>query len=111
MKKSKLAFYGVYSEVEADEFRQTEVREFANEEITANTYLSFMDDFIFTFPQYKNSIFTQYGLKQIEDIKNLQPETIDEIITKAKNIINQAKGKDEINTLMATANNIIGGAK
>lgn len=112
LKKSKLAFYGVYSEVEADEFKQTEeVREFANEEVTANTYLSFMDDFIFTFPQYKNSIFTQYGLKQIEDIKNLQLETIDEIITKAKNIINQAKGEDKIITLMATANNIIGGAK
>ena len=91
LKKSKLAFYGVYSEVEADEFKQTDVREYANEEILSNTYMSFMDDFLFKYPQYQKSIFEQYKLKKVEDIKMLPAEVIDEILTKAKAIIGGAK--------------------
>lgn len=91
LKKSKLAFYGVYSEVESDEFRNTEPRDFKNPEVLEKTYLSFMDDFIFKFPQYKKSIFENYGLKQIEDIKTLAPEVIDEMLTKAKGIIGGVK--------------------
>lgn len=87
LKKSKLAFYGIYSEVEADEFKQTEVREYANEEVLANTYQSFFDDFLFKFPQYQKSIFEQYKLKKPEDIKNLPLEVVDEILTKAKVIM------------------------
>lgn len=87
LKKSKLAFYGIYSEVEADEFKQTEIREYQNEEILANTYMSFMDDFLFKFPQYQKSIFDQYKLKKVDDIKMLPAEVIDEIITKAKGIM------------------------
>lgn len=87
LKKSKLAFYGVYSEVEADEFRQREVREYNNEEILNNTYQSFLDDFLFKFPQYQKSIFEQYGMKKVEDVKNLPAEVVDEIITKAKGIM------------------------
>lgn len=87
LKKSKLAYYGIYSEVEADEFKQTEIREYNNEEILNNTYQSFLDEFLFKFPQYQKSIFEQYKMTKVEDVKNLPAEVVDEIITKAKGIM------------------------
>lgn len=87
LKKSKLAYYGVYSEVEAEEFRQNEIREYNNEEILNNTYQSFLDEFLFKFPQYQKSIFEQYKMTKVEDVKNLPAEVVDEIITKAKGIM------------------------
>lgn len=86
LKKSKLAFYGVYSEVEADEFREVEPRvEYANEEITNGTYRSWMDNYFVGKDSMRDKFLAKYGITStdmLDRVKSL--EEIDEIITNMK---------------------------
>lgn len=86
LKKSKLAFYGVYSEVEADEFKGDEPRyEFKNQEVELGQWKRWFDDWIFKNPDRKDGFLKAYKIKTTDELdKVLSIEQIDELMTKLK---------------------------
>ena len=83
LKKSKLAFYGVYSEEEAEEFRQVEPRvEYDNDEIKEGKWRSFFDN---APEEIKKMLLTKYEVKRTDDLdKVLSMEQLDELVTWVK---------------------------
>lgn len=86
LKKSKLAYYGVYSEVEADEFKETEPRyQYENEEVTNGTYRSWMDNFFVGKDELRDKFLAKYGITSTDVLDRVKTlEEIDEIITNMK---------------------------
>lgn len=86
LKKSKLAFYGVYSEVEADEFKQKAPDElYKNSEIEDRKYRSFIDMYFRTFPNQLPMFQEKYGLKYLDELdQKIELTKIDEILTGMK---------------------------
>ncbi len=84
--KSKLSYYGVYSEVEADEFKRPDDRlEFANDEVTNKTYRSWIDNYFVGKDELRDKFLAKYGIQStdmLDRVKSL--EEIDEIITNMK---------------------------
>lgn len=84
--KSKLSYYGVYSEVEADEFKRPDDRiEFANDEVTNKTYRSWIDSYFVGKDDLRDKFLAKYGIAStdmLDRVKSL--EEIDEIITNMK---------------------------
>lgn len=83
LKKSKLAFYGVYSEEEAEEFKQTEPRaEYTNDEIKEGKWRSFFDN---VSDDIKIVLLSTYGVKRTDELdKVLSMEQLDELVTWVK---------------------------
>ena len=94
LKKSKLAFYGVYSEVEADEFKESDPRvEFVNEEVVLGKYKSFIDNYFATYPEQLVPFLKKYKIKQLELLDTvISLEEIDALITKLKKAMAKAEG-------------------
>lgn len=90
LKKSKLAYSGIYSESEADEFKQPlseeEKTSFKNEEVANNQYRSFIDNVYFkTFPEQEKTCLKRWKIHSIDDIDSvLTKEQIDNIISRMK---------------------------
>lgn len=89
----KYALNGLFliDDVKDSDTTNTEKKEKAikNEEVTNKQIVSFLDDFLFHFPQKKEGIFNKYNLKAIEDAKNLSEQEQDEIVTVAKRYMKQ----------------------
>lgn len=86
LKKSKLAYYGIYSEVEAEEFKQTEPRaEYANEEVAKGTYRSWIDNYFVGKDEMRSKFCAKYGIATTDMLDRVKSkEEIDEIITNMK---------------------------
>lgn len=86
LKKSKLAFYGVYSEVEADEFREVEPRiEYQNEEIATKTYRRWFDDWCAKNPDRRDGFLKTYKIRSTDELDSvLTLEQMDDLMTKLK---------------------------
>lgn len=85
LKKSKLAFYGVYSEVEAEEFKEKdprEVEEYENEEISKGTWRSYIDNALVGHDDLKKFILEKYNVKTTDKLDTtLNMQQIDALIT------------------------------
>lgn len=91
LKKSKLAFYGVYSEVEADEFRSREPV-YANEEIELGTYKHIFDDYFTKFPAQLAPTLKKYGIERIDQLDTkVDKEQLDDMLTKVKAKLEEVK--------------------
>lgn len=84
LKKSKLAYYGIYSEVEAEEFEKPEPM-FANDEVINKTYRSWIDNYFIGKDEMREKFLSKYNIAStdmLDRVKTLQE--IDEIITNMK---------------------------
>lgn len=97
LKKSKLAFYGVYSEEEADEFRQQEPREeYKNSEISTGTYRRFIDLYFTQFPNELPGILKKYKIDRIDQLDEVVTlAQLDEILTKLKAKLEKMDGNGD----------------
>lgn len=96
LKKSKLAFYGVYSEVEAEEFKEdeprTELAEYENEEVTKGIWRSYVDNALVGHDDLRKFILDKYNVKTTDKLDTtLNLQQIDALVTwlKAKTGVSQ----------------------
>lgn len=89
LKKSKLAFSGIYSESEAEEFKEPTGEEkatYKNEEVEKNQYRSFIDNVYFReFPEQEKTCLKRWKINSIDEIDSvLNLKQIDDVISRMK---------------------------